>query len=329
MSLEQAKRWGKRALGRGLPWRLAANIVRPTGVSVLTYHRIIEAESIFDGRRVDEFRWQMEWVAEHCQPIQVDEFQSCLGQSTRTGRPPVLVTFDDGYRDYFTSAYPILRALSIPAVLFVSTRMIDDGSMIWPDEITQMVHAASVGEVRIPWQPDQVVKLRTPKDRKAMEQSCKRFLKSVEEVQRVQYVAELRSALDIQDEELSSDRQMLSWDEVRSVMPHTTIGAHGHDHLVLSRLTDAEAERQIVKCAQRIEEETGVRPKYFAYPNGQVGDYNERTKEFLRRHGFELGFSCRPGVHPKSGDRYEICRHATGARDLGDFAALVCGLDAM
>ncbi len=47
----------------------------------------------------------------------------------RNGRPPLAVTFDDGYRDTAEIAYPLLKKYSIPATFFLTVSMVNQA---WP-----------------------------------------------------------------------------------------------------------------------------------------------------------------------------------------------------
>jgi peptidoglycan/xylan/chitin deacetylase (PgdA/CDA1 family) len=61
---------------------------------------------------------------------QVVSYDQAL-DTLRSGRVPprdqVVLTFDDGYRDFYTHAFPVLAALGLPATLFVATQFIDEG----------------------------------------------------------------------------------------------------------------------------------------------------------------------------------------------------------
>ena len=78
-------------------------------VLVLNYHMV---NSMFISLAVEpeDFDWQMKYLVDHgYHTISIDELYDFLaGQGTLPDRP-VLITFDDGYVDNYTNAYPILK----------------------------------------------------------------------------------------------------------------------------------------------------------------------------------------------------------------------------
>jgi peptidoglycan/xylan/chitin deacetylase (PgdA/CDA1 family) len=118
---------------------------------------------------------------------------------------------------------------------------------------------------------------------------------------------------------------MLTWDEVRATADLTRFGGHSHTHPILSRLDGARAEQEIRTCRDRIAQETGRTPIYFAYPNGRATDYTDETKQILRRNGFTVAFSTREGIAGADSDWMAVPRLPGEAADLADFAWIAAG----
>jgi peptidoglycan/xylan/chitin deacetylase (PgdA/CDA1 family) len=92
-------------------------------IQPLVYHRVCPDELYMPSEyavRVSDFRRQMEYMlARGYTPVTLEEFQRSLSCRDTTGGKRVLVTFDDGYRDNYTHAFPVLQDLRIPAVIFL------------------------------------------------------------------------------------------------------------------------------------------------------------------------------------------------------------------
>lgn len=311
----------KAALSTDWGWRLSS-FTRPAGVVVLTYHQITEAGDPFEGTGLTTFREQMCWLRRHCTPIGPEDFPEML-HSTGRRKPAVLVTFDDGYRDYHNRAYPVLSELKIPAVVFLATAFIGTTRMMWTDAVSWAFRWTRRVEIVFPWDHRQEYRLGTASERQSAERLAKGYLKTVSDEDRSRWQAQLIRGLEVDSDDGSAGRQMLSWGEVRATREYTYFGGHSHTHPILSQLPPEAADEEIRLCRDRIEEETGHAPKLFAYPNGRAQDFSECNKQSLQRHGFDLGFSTIDGINGPDIDRYAIRRRAVWPDTITDFSWLV------
>ena len=108
-------------------------------VLVLNYHMV---NSMFISLAVEpeDFDWQMKYLVDHgYHTISIDELYDFLaGQGTLPDRP-VLITFDDGYVDNYTNAYPILKKYNLKATIFIVTGFVSKrrGYLTW-DQLREM-----------------------------------------------------------------------------------------------------------------------------------------------------------------------------------------------
>jgi peptidoglycan/xylan/chitin deacetylase (PgdA/CDA1 family) len=128
----------KAAKSVALPWGLLRSR-RAGDLVILLWHRVG-----IGGREIDvasaSFEEQMAMLAE---AGEVRELEDAL----RLGTGGVVVTFDDGYRDFHELALPVLVRHRIPAVLYLATGLVDGG----PDALSwsQLNEASSTGLVTI------------------------------------------------------------------------------------------------------------------------------------------------------------------------------------
>ncbi|MGZ3438191.1 MAG: polysaccharide deacetylase family protein [Polyangia bacterium] len=316
------KRAVKRAFSSRWGWRSVGALVRKPGVIVLMYHRINGADRSFEGMAVETFAAQMRWLSDHCDPIAPDALKERAARPSRV-RPAVLVTFDDGYRDYHDLAYPVLESLGIPAVVFLATSFLDEGGMLWTDQVVSAALNTRKERVTLPWSNEPALALPDAAARASLSSRARAHLKTLPDGERRVALRELLREL---GDPPPRDRQMLTWDEVRRASKLTTWGGHSHTHPILSRLDADAADREIRTCKERIAAETGRAPTTFAYPNGRPADYTPETQQILRRHGFELAFSTSEGIAGADSDWMAVKRLPAEAPDLPAFAWLAAGL---
>ena len=82
----------------------------------------------------------MEILARHYQVLSPSDALATLADAGRLARKSVLVTFDDGYRDFAQNAWPVMKSLGLPVSLFVPTSYPDaPRNVFWWDRLHRMI----------------------------------------------------------------------------------------------------------------------------------------------------------------------------------------------
>lgn len=121
-------RWGRTLQAQALEATGATRraLERQRGVAVLTYHRVLpdaaDVSGIEPGMFVREstFRNHLDWLLEVAGPVTPGELGTAP-DAHFDGSRRFLVTFDDGWRDNLTVAWPALQDRGLSAVVFVTT----------------------------------------------------------------------------------------------------------------------------------------------------------------------------------------------------------------
>lgn len=121
------------------------------GVPILTYHYIANNPNAKDLARdtlevsPDKFEAQMNYLSSHgYTPISLDTLFAIFSKQASSPLKPIVLTFDDGYIDFYTTVYPILTRFNFHAVSFIPTGLIGAGYyMNW----SQIKEIASSGLV--------------------------------------------------------------------------------------------------------------------------------------------------------------------------------------
>jgi len=140
----------------GIYWIRRKLLERRGASVVLVYHRVLSGPRK-SGEMVGEeaFEWQMRYLKTNFVPT---DWSTMSESAEKPGEIKVLVTFDDGYRDNFTSAFPTMQKYGVPAVFFVVSRFAFEGQPIAGDKgapdsfptiellkAAQMSHLAELG----------------------------------------------------------------------------------------------------------------------------------------------------------------------------------------
>ena len=135
-----------RVLGRTGVLPLLEQVVaaRRPALVVLTYHRIAEpgADSFYDpviSATPELFRAQVRWLRKHVRILALEELDDLIRSAAPLREPAALLTFDDGYRDNFDAAVPILREWSVPATFFIPTEFLESPRLPWWDHVAYVI----------------------------------------------------------------------------------------------------------------------------------------------------------------------------------------------
>ncbi len=291
--------WSKKtlvaaALGKSGLRALLARLSRWSGLLCLNYHRIGDSRrSLFDrelwSATAADFEAQVRFLKQHFDVVGPDDLAHVLGK--RCGRH-ALLTFDDGYRDNYALAFPILETHGIRAAFFVTSSFLDRSRPACWDEIAWMVRTSP--RRRIPgatWLAHDLVF-----DEPEREQAVRTLVARYKELP----LHEVEPYLDFLAEATGSGRcpptetreTWMTWDMVRELREAgMSIGGHTVNHLVLAQLSPEQQWEEIHGCAKRLEVELGEPMTLFSYPFGSAQEFDEATRTCLRRQGVRLAFS--------------------------------------
>jgi peptidoglycan/xylan/chitin deacetylase (PgdA/CDA1 family) len=114
----------------------AFDVARPPadGLPILIYHRVGGRTPVSVDLPRGLFADQVAHLAERYAPLSLDDAIRCLeaGAPPR-GKPPVVITFDDGTADFVDEALPVLVDHAVPACLYVATDHVERG-LPFPDD---------------------------------------------------------------------------------------------------------------------------------------------------------------------------------------------------
>jgi len=294
---------------------------RGSTLRALVYHRITERGPEDDALTHPAgcvspalFEKQLEHLARFYSPVSADELLAALAGRHQLPRRAVLVTFDDGYRDFQGVAWPILKRYGIPAVLFVPTAFPGDPERVfWWDALWQMLARTRRDRVVAGFT---IVLPTSAEDRVVTHGTLSSWLKALTPSARAAALRELEQQLGVRPE---PTRAVLSWKELRLLSNDgVTVAAHSRTHELLDQISDRALAEEIEGSRDDLVRELGSCPPLFAYPNGNL---DRRTLDALRAARFVAGFTVAHGVNHLGSADPRLLR-----RDQGDVSMFRFGL---
>ncbi len=256
---------------------------------------------------LDSFRRQLD----HFQSNGHIASQAELEHALATGRPEpgaVVLTFDDGLRDHHDYVLPELRARGLWALFYVATLPHTDGHVL----DVHKVHLAlgRRGGRRVLEELENVIRPEMLEPGYVAQLSGAIYRGHVEDEATALVKRWLNYYLKLQHRSFACEEvfRRSGGDAARDVEQHYAsgpqlramraaglgIGAHSISHPLLSQLSDAEQEREVLGSIHALGELLGEPVTSFCFPYGGEHSFNAHTLALLQRAGIRCCFSLEP-----------------------------------
>jgi peptidoglycan/xylan/chitin deacetylase (PgdA/CDA1 family) len=301
-------------------------VIRQSPLRTLVYHRLEEptaqrADLSPDlvSASVAVFQRQVQHLVRFYDPIGADEVLAALAREHVLPRRAVLVTFDDGYRDFLELAWPVLKREHVPAVLFVPTAFVDNPERIfWWDALWQLLTRTSRDRVALPG-AGTTIQLDHA-DHLALVRRISSCLKELTPVGRMHALDQLQAELGVRPE---ATHAVLTWSELQGLVADgLTVASHSRTHELLDQLEPASLIHELDGSREDLVRELGGCRPLFAYPNGS---FNAIAVDGLRTAGYQAAFTTLHGLNLVGRTSPLLMRRDSGGVQFGKFVVQLLG----
>lgn len=252
--------------------------VRDCGL-ILCYHNVIaERPAIGDrGLHLDvhEFERQVQWLSARYEVVSLDDFAGRL-RSGQSVRRMATITFDDAYAGVFDVAWPVLRAVHLPATVFIPTDLVRRQMDFW-------------------WDRPHFADTVTPQRRQEW----------IDELHGDSLRINARTG-SAESRALPPSHRIADWTIIaRAAEEGLELGAHSATHRNLTQLPDSILHAETSGCRRTLFEQTGVLAHAFAYPYGR---HDARVQRAVQTAGFSIGLTLDYGLNVRDSDLLALRR---------------------
>lgn len=318
---------------------------------ILMYHAIVELEDRLAGpaavaAAADSFRAHMAYVRRHMHPMALSELVAALRERRPIPSNAVCVTFDDGYEDNYTHAFPALRSLQIPATIYLTTGAVGRRSGFWWDTVAALFEATQHTELnlealsekaQLPWRATGTLPMGTPRQKQEAADYVSSLFRVAKRGSAPEAFDALRTLLRVSGE---PDRPpMLQWAQIEEMNKSgVEFGAHTVTHPDLTQVPPATVAFELAESKQAIERRLGTPVDTFAFPYGTARHWSAELGAAARDIGFTSVVSAESGSvggdsdlqwlprvsvpRPLGAAVWTMCKHlADGSAPEGPFRA--------
>jgi len=288
---------------------------------ILMYHRVVlnteeHGVPLQPGMYVLEhtFERQVRFLKERFHVVSLPEMVAIL----RLGKDMsgyCAITFDDGWRDNFTNAYPILKKHDMPATVFLATDYIDTDKWFWPEEVSWCVSQYhDKGMIPALADTTRIGQLHQygscPIDKKFLIHTVIERLKEYSPADRDEVLRVLKASFPGRVRE----RLLMSWEEANSMFDSGLISfaSHTAGHEMLDQIDKEKVHRELESSKKSLKDMLGIDSPIFAYPNGRMTDEAVSKLEELNytaavttQRGYVLGGTSLFGI-PRIGIHEDV-----------------------
>ena len=289
-------------------------------LTVLGFHRIGNPAALGIGlgglvnADVAGFDRTLSFLSEHFTFVSAELVKTALVHGERLPPDSLLITFDDGYRDFVSRALPVLTARHIPALIFPTLAgLVAPRRLLWFDRIALAVdHGIAIDADTLPgaWTSPG----GSPEEREARKHELVTRLLDAPAATRRRIDEALGPR--ISSEGAVAGDLYLGADDLRTLPPDVSVGSHGVTHRTLAGLDAEELSAELTRSKEALEAATGRVVESFAYPFGRPQDVPVAAEAALVAAGYVMAFTMIAGRNvlgsPSADARYRLRRVSAG-----------------
>jgi len=269
---------------------------------VLNYHRVGDsAHTLCDSGTysctADEFDWQVAWLKNRFAVPTLEEAVDIVHGRTFPKQNSVLITFDDGYRDNYEIAFPILKKHGVTGTFFLPTSFVGSDKLPWWDEIAWLVKTSPKQRIAISYPETLEFDITSKQQAQSI-----RFLLNAFKGPRTEdperFIHELAEACATDRLGQVPEPCFMTWDDAREMIRGgMSFGSHTHSHEIISKLPYKRQLQELTQSKSILEHELAVPIDTLAYPVGTVNSFSKDSMNAAAAAGYHTAFSFYSGVN--------------------------------
>ena len=280
----------------------------------IMYHYVREerANKYKDLKFLDfkKFKKQINYFATNFDILSLDDFSQAIKKKTKNNKPPLLLTFDDGYKDHYQYVFPFLLKKKLKGLFYPPARILEKKFLLDVNKIHFILSEVNDKKIIIK-EIKRYLEIKTnlsyeKLNLKKISLNSRFDNKETILIKRLlQYYLPKKIRTSLNNhlfkkfankdmKELSDELYLKSThiDEMYNSGMH--FGSHGFNHEWLEFLDKKEQEFEISKSykfLKTINKKNEILSICYPY-----GSHNTTTLKLLKKYKFEFGFTSKPGV---------------------------------
>lgn len=264
------------------------------------------------GMDVALFRKQLEFFSKNFKVVRMEDVIAAISVGKKLPENALLLTFDDGYIDHYTYAFPLLEEFGFQGSFFIPGKTFTTHQLLDVNKIHYILASANIynlvedvlelmnhyrGREFDYASNDELINIYAVANRFDCKETIfvKRILQTVlPEKLRNKISSDLfKKYVGVSEERLAYELYMTE-EQIRTMKRHGMfIGLHGYDHYWLGNLPEEKMREDIDKAIESLNEFINPNSWVMNYP---YGSYNQSVLDYIKSKGAVLGLTTEVGV---------------------------------
>lgn len=314
----------KKALGQRTIWpinKLFAPFFSGIG-SVVMLHRVVRHQEDILCEDLEVSTAYLEaailyFIKANYEIVSLDAAYEIVSGKRKIAKKFVVFTFDDGYEDNYSLAYPLFKKYKAPFTIYVATNFPDQTALLWWYALKDLVNERQ----HLYFEFQGAVydcSLESADQKRESYQRIRRLILELEAESQKDLFALLfaKNGIDVTS---YVQNLAMSWNQIKELAADdlVTIGAHTTNHYNLRNLSPDAVKDEIVDSKRKIELMANTKVEHFAFPFGTLNEASEREFEIAARLGFKTSTTTRCGnIFPQHVDHLNCLPRITPSPHL-------------
>jgi peptidoglycan/xylan/chitin deacetylase (PgdA/CDA1 family) len=248
---------------------------------VLCFHNISEHKSIsYPHLNTKIFEDLIKYIVKHYNVIPIEE----IGTSVKNNKPSIVITFDDGYMDFYENALPILVKYKLPALNNVIVESVETGRPFWSLELNNALDFIFKNDCYLDFSKLGIKLNFQYQDKQNFEHVSIKLLKQLSTIENIKRTVFIDTLIgDLKKYGYSSKNLLMNWDNLSSCISNgVSVGSHTMSHDSLTSIIDPIIlEKELSLSKELLEQKLKTKVNTLAFPNGF---YNESIINHAKNH---------------------------------------------
>lgn len=284
-------------------------------VRVLAYHSVAPAPASYCKAdiRIEprQFERQLAFLARHYRVLPLDEAIADLSCGRPLPARAVAITFDDGYRDNYDYALPVLQRFGLPATFFVVSAAVSGRQPLWVGQLQlALMTAADLAPVRRAFGQSATTAADNADSRQDLIDRISTLINRADAPTRALLLERTYAALEFDPGLPANIPLVLTPTHLREMeAAGMTIGSHSATHPILTSLDQDAAAHELSNSKNEIEAMIEGRVEHFAFPNGPgVENFSASAARLVSACGYRSASTSFRGMLKSEGQLFAIPR---------------------